>query len=173
VLTNYKKWPMESASTRMPPAPQCDGLTEATLERYQLTFDAFGLLLETPLAVRPASSLPPDEFESRIQFHQERVAREMRQVQPKKAKQAAASTVRKASRCLPGKLRRADMRIVNCARCSRPLLGESQEPARAAAIQSGSRFAKNFPPPVAARLHGGRPYCAYCAAFYNSPAGST
>lgn len=169
MLTNYKKWPMESASTRMPPAPQCDGLAEATLERYQLTFDAFGLLLETPLAVRPASSLPPDEFESRIAFHQERVAREMRKMEPKKAKQAAASTVRKASRCLPGKLRRADMRIVNCARCSRPLLGESQEPARAAAIQSGSRFAKNFPPPVAARLHGGRPYCAGCAAFYDSP----
>lgn len=184
--TNLQKWPMEYRSTRMPRAPQRLELSEATIHKYGLSPDAFGLMLELPPQVVPASSLPPEELEARILFHQNRIAadlarmeEESRQAERRESerrergsqeRQERVGRQRAASvKCpvLPRGLKYRDLKIVSCARCSRTLLGESQEPLREEAVARRLRTASNFPPPVAARLHGGRPYCAMCAAAVN------
>lgn len=165
MLTNLK-WPMESASTRMPDAPKRDGITPNGIDRLGLA-EVAGMLLESVPATAPASSLPPDEYEARIAAHAARIAKEEAALRQRKAVVDGPPKARDRGSKLPGRLHRADVRVVNCARCQRPLLGESQEILRLA--HADSPLAKNFPPPVAARLHGGRPYCATCATYYDSP----
>jgi hypothetical protein len=174
VKTNFKKWPMESLSTRMPRGPMRQEISEDLISRYSLTPDGFGLMLETPLLVVPVSSLPEAEREAMILAHQERIERELARLDmiehgqrrgpskfaPKDGKYSHTPTPR-----LPYGVKRDDLKLVSCARCSLPLLGESQESIRAA--HANARHVENFPPPVAARLHGGRPYCATCAAVYD------
>lgn len=179
MLTNYAKWPMESESTALRPAPQRDGLCRGTLDTLGLVEDSLGMLVETARLTLPAASLPPEEYEARILAHQERIEREMSRlelVERGQRRRGRTTTVEGSRRAaaaknpkLPSGLKYADLKIVSCARCSRTLLGESQEPLRAAAVAAKVRSAANFPPPVGARLHGGRPYCAGCAATQDPP----
>lgn len=158
---------MESTSTRMPAPPQRDGLSDATLDRYDLAEDATtGLLLESVPETVPANTLPHDEYEARIEAHQARIEAEAARLKPAKRKKGKTVYHGKKPPSLPG-LKYEDLKIVNCARCGLTLLGESQEELRLAAISAGKRTAGNFPPPVAKRLHGNRPYCAGCAAVYD------
>lgn len=151
--TNFKKWPMECLTTNLRRGPQRDGLAESTIEIRGLAPDAFGLMLEVPLSVRPAHSLPPDEFEARILFHQNRIAADLARMEftdrgPSKftPKNGVYRDVKNPR--LPYGVKRDSLKLVSCARCSKPLLGESCEPIRAA--NAHRRFVENLPPPVAA-----------------------
>lgn len=164
--TNFRKWPMESASTTLRTAPQRDGLCRDTVDTLGLVEDSLGMLLETSRVTLPASSLPLEEYEARITAHQKRIARELSRMAAVERSQRPA--VRRTT-APPAWMKYGDLKIVSCARCSRTLLGESQEPLRAAALSRGLKRAANFPPPVAARLNGGRPYCDACAAVCDPP----
>lgn len=168
----HPRWPMEMTSTDnlRHVSPRIDGLSQETIAAYGLAEDAFGVLLEVSRITIPTSRLTPEEREALIAGHQERITREMANL-PKTILRGKTTTKEGSRRAdavkhpsPPGKLRYRDLKVVNCARCSRTLLGESQEPLRAAAIAAKKRTAANFPPPVAARLCGGRPYCEGCAA---------
>lgn len=128
------------------------GRLESAMERLSLS-PTTGMMLLVPRLTLPASvALSPEEYESRIAAHAERVARE-------EAAIASSQRLSRKPRKPPAKLP-PEMKIVSCAECSRTLLGESDEGRRDRAKT------RRLPPPVAARLHGGRPYCAGCAANY-------
>lgn len=160
MLTNFKKWPMESQSERMPKPPQLDhGVSDSLRESDGLVDSACGMILETmPQTVPASKAFTPEELERRIAMHAERVARRAQdEAKPKRKPATPAESY--AARATP-----KDLKLVNCAQCGKTLLGESQEPLR---VTKYRRY--TLPQPVAARLHGSRPYCARCAANYVTP----
>lgn len=170
------RWPYVSTSTDniRHVSPRIAGLSQETIAAYDLAEDAFGVLLSASHVTIPTSRLTPEEREALVLAHQTRVAREMaNQPKPKRGRtttnEGTARSRAAKHPSLPKKMRYHDLKIVNCARCGRTLLGESQEPLRKAAIEAKKRTAANFPPPVAARLCGGRPYCEGCAAVVDPP----
>lgn len=54
--------------------------------------DAYGLLLERPLAYPPVSSLPPEEYYARIKSHTERVARDLEAIKSNHERATMART---------------------------------------------------------------------------------
>lgn len=162
MLTNFKKWPMESTSTTKGRVPQSDGLTQETINRYGLTEDqSTGMLLESTPATAPLSSLSEAEREARIAANVARIAADREARVKEQQERVAAEMTKPATVNTPTAAKLPlDLKLLNCARCSRTLLGESQEPLR-------ERLRRALPPPVGARLFGGRPYCAGCAAYFD------
>ena len=165
---NFTKWPLLSDSTACTNAVPAEPSIDAGA-----VVDVYGVILQASRLTIPTSHLSDEEREAAILTQQARVeaelARQSDELRRERSRERSperppdGKTIDVKNPCLPDGLKYRDLRLVNCAGCSRTLLGESQEPLRADAIARGRRTAANFPPPVAARLFNGRPYCAACA----------
>jgi hypothetical protein len=111
-----------------------------------------GILLETRRISPPVRTLPDEEYESRIRYHQERVAREM--------VAAPVLTAQKRVKKNHGVGNFPDwLRVVNCARCNRTLPAKNQ-PAMPDLHHKKVAYWRRLA--VAVRVND-RPYCPHHA----------